>query len=95
MDHIPDHMKKILEKGRQGIENYTKLLNAIKGVQTKDSLKDKFRVTERQMNEAISSINLAENKVGKCMDMMGLQQEDNSLGKSKSQPAAEAMFKKK
>ena len=48
------------------------------------------------MNEAITSINLAENKVGKCMDMMGLQPEENSLGgKSKSQPAAEAMFKKK
>ena len=86
MDHIPDHMKKILEKGRQGIENYVKLLNAIKGVQTKDSLKDKFRVTERQMNEAITSINVAEDKVGKCMDLMDLQPqgEDTNLGKYKS-----------
>ena len=87
MDHIPDHMKKILEKGRQGIENYTKLLNAIKGVQQKDSLKDKFRVTERQMNEAITSINVAEDKVGRCMGMMGLQpSDDGNLGKSKSTP---------
>ena len=85
MDHIPDHMKKILEKGRQGIENYTKLLNAIKGVQQKDSLKDKFRVTERQMNEAITSINVAEDKVGRCMGMMGLQPlNDGNLGKSQS-----------
>ena len=47
-------------------------MNAIKGVQQKDSLKDKFRVTERQMNEAITSINVAEDKVGRCMGIMGL-----------------------
>ena len=49
------------------------------------------------MNEAITSINLAEDKVGKCMDLMNLQSlgEDTNLSKYKSTPAAENMFEKK
>ena len=49
------------------------------------------------MNEAITLINVAEDKVGRCMDLMDLQPigGDSNLGKNKSMPAAETIFKKK
>ena len=78
-DNLPDHMRKILEKGRQGIDNYLRLLNAIKNSQLKDNLREKFKVTEKQMSEADKSIMNAEDKVAKVMNLMNLK--PNSTGK--------------
>ena len=78
-DNLPDHMRKILEKGRQGIDNYLRLLNTIKNSQLKDNLREKFKVTEKQMSEADKSIKNAEDKVAKVMNLMNLK--PNSTGK--------------
>ena len=73
IDNLPDHMRKILEKGRQGIDNYLRLLGSIKNSQLKDNLREKFKTTEKQMSEADSSIIVAEDKVARVMNLMNLK----------------------
>ena len=73
VDNLPDHMRIILSKGLAGINNYMRLLDAIKGMQSKENLREKFRNTERHMSDAIKTISNAEDKVEKVFLQMGMK----------------------
>ena len=66
-DNLPDHMRIVLNKGLTGINNYLKLLEAIKANQAKENMREKFRNTERHMNDACKTITNAEDKVERVM----------------------------
>ena len=73
VDNLPDHMRIVLNKGLTGINNYMKLLEAIKANQAKENMREKFRNTERHMNDAVRTITNAEDRVERVMLQMGLK----------------------
>ena len=73
VDNLPDHMRIVLSKGLTGINNYMRLLDAIKTMQGKENLREKFRNTERHMNDAIKTISNAEDRVDRVFLQMGMK----------------------
>ena len=74
VDNLPDHMRIVLSKGLAGINNYMRLLEAIKGMVAKENMREKFRNTERHMNDAIKTISNAEDRVERVFTQMGIKQ---------------------
>ena len=62
-NHLPDHMKIMFNKGLLGINNYIKMLEAIKSQYSNQNMREKFRNTEKHMNDCMSTLGKAEDKV--------------------------------
>ena len=73
VDNLPDHMRLVLNKGLLAVNNYLKLLEAIKAMYSKENMKEKFRNVERHMNDCVKSITKAEEKVSKVLLQLGLK----------------------
>ena len=86
VDNLPDHIRVVLSKGLSGVNNYLKLLEAIRLLAGKESMRTQLRITERHMTDCISTIATAEDKLDKVMAQFGLK---STRAPKKAQPATQ------